>query len=112
MLNDDRRIMFEKRNHDMWIEKGAIYYIQADGSYIDIYTINGKKKTSHTLQYWMEKIDDEMFVRIHKSYIVNARYVKSVGKTIQLNDGKVLPIGRSYKENLKKRIMLLKQTRW
>lgn len=99
-------VIFEKRNQDMWIKKNAICYIKADGSYIDIHTVEGTKKASHTLNYWTEKLDSSKFIRIHKSYVVNIDYIKCARNEIVMDSGDVLPIGRTFKKNLKKKLLI------
>jgi DNA-binding LytR/AlgR family response regulator len=50
----------------------------------------------------LEKLPAAMFVRVHRSYIVPVKKVKSFyNKTIQIEDF-VIPIGDTYKEEVNK----------
>ena len=52
------------------------------------------------------KLDDlavkyPMFVRIHKSYLVNRRHIRSISAgVVVLSNGDVLPVSRKYADSL------------
>lgn len=80
------------------ILEGQIAYIEGSGNYSYIYKADGEK-----LLFTIKLKDLELslfasdIVRIHKSYFVNLRHVKSVDKnTIKLDNGTAFTIGRSY----------------
>ena len=63
------------------------------------------KKYSVHLKYlnWKKELNDSSVVRVHKSYMVNIEYMSLKNGRILMQDWKVeLPIGRSYKENVKR----------
>lgn len=76
-------------------------YITATENYIHIYFSNGEKCI---LRYTLSELEsrlDSNFTRVHKSYIVNLKYISTVlsGKLNIL--GTWIPIGRVFKGNLK-----------
>lgn len=79
-----------------------ILYVEGQKEYINIYT---KEKMYTRLQSMidiLEELPNNNFIRIHKSYIVALNKISSFyGNTIEINK-KSLPIGRSYKEHVKK----------
>ena len=64
-------------------------------------TIHSKKEVyydSSSLSGFLQKLPDNNFLQIHKSYIINFDYLKGIEKgEILLMDGMKLPIGRKYK---------------
>lgn len=83
-----------------------IFYFQSTLRKIAIFTADNAKEFYGKLDD-IEKQLPEYFVRIHKSYIVNTRFVmKYRYDSVSLSNGQSLPISRSYKEqaqaNLKK----------
>lgn len=59
-----------------------------------------------TVRYSMDRIEamlaDKGFIRIHKGYIVNYRYIKVIGNTdIQLTTDETLPLSREKKKQVK-----------
>jgi DNA-binding LytR/AlgR family response regulator len=83
-----------------------IEYIKSDADYTEI-VIGGKKKvSSEPLRHWQELLDQNSFVRIHKSYIVNTSKIQKVsGNRVYLENEEVLPIGRAYKDDFSKRFL-------
>ena len=68
------------------------------------------KESSSALQMLLndfeEKHKDKGFIRIHKSYIVQQQKIMLYAhQTVKLSDGTELPVGRIFKENIKKGMM-------
>ncbi len=83
-----------------------INYIQSDADYTELITVSKKYLSSETLQYWLDHLNPNQFVRIHKSYIVNVSKIEKVGgNRIFLSGGAVIPIGRTYKEGFIKKFI-------
>jgi hypothetical protein len=63
-----------------------IIYIQSDGDYVQIITKDGKYLKEQTMKFFETNLPQRMFVRIHRSYIVNVEYIariESYGKQNQ-----------------------------
>ncbi|MFT3827487.1 MAG: LytTR family DNA-binding domain-containing protein [Chitinophagaceae bacterium] len=79
-----------------------VYYLESLGNYVKIW---GEQKfilTPRTLSGFEEQLPADVFVRIHKSYILNKKYVHYLdGNMIRMKNGKELPLGKSYKQAVK-----------
>jgi len=53
------------------------------------------------------KLPTDKFVRIHRSYIISLDRINSIEDDIVVINGKLIPVGAVYKENLVKRLNLL-----
>ncbi|EPR68234.1 LytR/AlgR family response regulator transcription factor [Cyclobacterium qasimii] len=83
-----------------------IMYIRADGDYCDIILSDKKYISSEPMKKWLELLDGQQFIRIHKSFMVNiARIEKVSGNLITLINGEQLPIGRAFKEGFSERFL-------
>ena len=81
-----------------------IYYIEALKEYVRIFTVEGNFVVYHTMQHLEEKLPAESFFRIHRSYIVSLRHIKSIeGNSVMVNKTQ-LPISRYIKEQFMKNI--------
>lgn len=79
------------------LDVGNIYYIEAYGNYIKIYT-DHMILTPVTLSDFLEKLSDD-FVRTHKSFVVNFNKLKMIdGNQIILQNDSKLPISKSYRK--------------
>lgn len=74
-----------------------ILYIEGLSEYVQIYTTGKKIITKTSMTSMIEKLPEDEFIRIHKSFIVAKRRVEAFTSTSIEVPGKILPIGRSYK---------------
>lgn len=82
-----------------------IRYIEALADYVKIY-INGDKRiiTLQTMKNMAAKLPADRFSRVHRSFIVNLKHIKSLSSNkIELSD-KQIPIGKNYKEEFMNKI--------
>jgi two-component system LytT family response regulator len=58
-----------------------ILYCKADGRYTHVFLNNGDSViTARLLKSFENKLPATMFVRIHKSYVINMNYISSLSK--------------------------------
>ena len=84
-----------------------IYYIQADRNYSRIHAKNGENLLVMTLKEIDEKLPDEHFLRIHRSYIVNLAHVDEVASSHVVVKRKAIPITKSLRAGLLNRIQTI-----
>jgi two-component system LytT family response regulator len=83
-------------------------YIEAEGNYLTLHTANSKNLYRDTITNISEKLNPELFVRIHRSYIVKIENIKEMQShfnseyIIILKDNTKLKSGRSYKAEVEK----------
>jgi DNA-binding LytR/AlgR family response regulator len=81
-----------------------ILYLKSDNVYIDIVDVNGKTHVVRaTISEYAEKLNVD-FLRIHRGYIVNLKYLEKLDVLNATIGGHKVPIGNKYKENLMSRI--------
>jgi RNA polymerase sigma-70 factor (ECF subfamily) len=84
---------FESRVREMATTEG--YLTDTTAEYEDI-----KEKVGQLI----EKLPEKEFIRVHRSYIIQIKKVKSIqNKTIQIKEF-LIPIGDTYKEDILKKI--------
>ncbi|MBR9860944.1 response regulator transcription factor [bacterium] len=75
-----------------------IYYVEAFADYVKIFLEDKKIVTLQTMKNMEKKLPEEMFSRVHRSYIVNRDHVSSFsGSKVEVN-GVSIPIGKNYKD--------------
>ncbi|HVI43531.1 MAG TPA: LytTR family DNA-binding domain-containing protein [Chitinophaga sp.] len=86
-----------------------LLYIEANGNYSRVFFQSGNTARSimmsHSIAEYEELLPDTLFYRIHKSYLVNCRYIRKILKeenpVILLDNKYRLPVGRRrYKDLL------------
>lgn len=81
--------------------------MQAKGDYIHIKTENKNYIVHSTLKKIEEKLPDAMFLKIHRSYIINVKKIIDIEDNSVLIKKEVIPISRSKRPELMKRLDLL-----
>jgi len=84
-----------------------IFYIQADRNYSRIFSKNKDSLLVMTLKEIDEKLPDEHFIRVHRSYIVNLSHVDEVAGTHVVVNRKAIPISKSLRTNLLSRLQTI-----
>ena len=93
---------YEGRKGLYCIPLSHIRYLQSDRKHVLVYTDSGEEDLRFFSRLSIiERRLDGRFVRIHKSYIVNSRFVRSLEKrehVVRLSDGEELPVSDAYYE--------------
>lgn len=82
------------------IEPASILRVEAFSNYSKIYFANQSKTmlVSKVLSWVEDKLPPGMFVRIHRSHLINRQYVKGINglqsKAVELLNGEMLAISR------------------
>lgn len=78
----------------------SIVYVEAFGVYSKVYTDNQMHLVNERLNSLLDQLPSRLFVRVHKSFIININKITSYDRhAIWLNQIKV-PIGRSFRPGL------------
>lgn len=81
-----------------------ILYIESTGHYVKVMTVQGQQLIHESISVLAEKLPSELFLRIHRSFMVNLSNITAYStSTIELGNYEV-PIGRKYKDTVKKRL--------
>ncbi|WP_420577577.1 LytR/AlgR family response regulator transcription factor [Ekhidna sp.] len=98
------KIVIADRGWEHEVELDGVLYIEANGNYVNLKTSDKTHLYRSTMNALSDQLNPKDFLRIHRSIIVNKRYVR---KAIYLNnneyqltmkDGGELISGRSYKK--------------
>lgn len=92
-------IFIRIQDHFRKILFSNILYIEASGSYCTFYLQTGTKATvAYTLTDTMQYLSKDLFIRVHRSYIINKNHVTSyIGNVFYIGE-QMIPIGRQYKK--------------
>ncbi|MCU0334626.1 MAG: LytTR family DNA-binding domain-containing protein [Chitinophagaceae bacterium] len=85
------------------LEPATIVRLEGDGNYTHFYLTDHRKLVSaKTLKEYAELLSDHGFVRIHKSHLVNQRFVQQYLNegAVVLSDGLSLPVSRQRKQEV------------
>lgn len=98
-VNIDRRLIK--------IDIPSIYLVEAKGDYILIKTEDKNYTVHSTLKKIEEKLPDTIFLKVHRSYIINVDKIIDIEDNSVLIKKDVIPVSRSNRPELMKRLNLL-----
>ena len=84
-----------KTHHKIYFRD--IVYIESLKDYVRIHTTNDRLVVKGNLGSMMKKLPEDNFVRIHRSYAISLRHIKSYNQNEVDVKGQKLPIGISYR---------------
>lgn len=87
-----------------------IIHIKAEDDYVEIFTANKKFLKKETMNYLERSLPKEMFVRVHRSGIINTNYIEKLeryGKEsyiVIMKDGSTVNVSKSRVKELKEQL--------
>ena len=98
-INIDRRLIK--------INFNDIQLIEAKGDYIEVKTVKETYRVRNTLKKIKDKLPEKLFLQIHRSYIINFTKIIDIEDNSVLIEKNVVPISRSNRPELMRRLNLL-----
>ena len=100
-----KKIMIKSGEGEILLPVRDIIYISAEDKYTIVYTQNNYYITDESLKYYEGKLVPLGFFRIHRKYLINMYYHKSVsGNKLLLSHGIELPLSRRRNEAYKRKL--------
>jgi DNA-binding LytR/AlgR family response regulator len=98
-INIDRRLIKLKFNE--------ILFIEAKGDYIEVKTDKKDYRVHNTLKNIKDKLPESIYLQIHRSFIINFTKIIDIEDNSVLIEKSVIPISRSNRPELMRRLNLL-----
>ncbi|MDO1449733.1 LytTR family DNA-binding domain-containing protein [Rhodocytophaga aerolata] len=102
-------IKCENKYEKIWIED--ILFVQALQNYVIIVTGKGKYMTLLPLKTVEEQLSANLFVRVHKSYLVSISKIESIENSEIIIQNHQVPLSRNFKELVIERVVHAKLLR-
>ncbi len=100
------RLQIKEKGRYLTILLDDVLYLEAEGNYVKLVLADVSKLYRVSMNKLVEELNPEQYLRVHRSFIVNAQWVqgyKYVGNNeyqISLSNGQVIQSGRAYKEEI------------
>lgn len=104
-LRKCEEVIYLKSNTKTYrVNTDSILYIEGMGNYVTFYLPDNKIVVYISIQEAFNLLPEDIFCRIHKSYIVSLKHIDVIEKHRVLIKKKTIPIGQTYRENFSKAI--------
>lgn len=104
------RVVFKSRGRILFLPISDIRWIGAEGNYVRLSTATENHLLRETMAHMEERLDPREFVRVHRSFIVNLKYVKEVRReadgdsVVIMDSGHRVALGRSFRASLNQQL--------
>lgn len=97
--NDADELLVKEGRAMVRLPHASIMWMEADGNYTTIHVDNQKRRVVRTpISELQEQLPERSFIRIHKSFLVNYKFVNEVRAGSLMIGTTELPIGRTYQD--------------
>lgn len=101
------RILVQKQNKLITISVEDVIRIEAFGDYSKLITKDNIFLSNYGISTLEEKLNDAIFIRVHRSSIINLNKVKELNKytksyDVTMQNGDLVRVSRGYMDNIKK----------
>jgi len=106
----ERRLIIKTGGRVVFVDTNEISWVEAAGNYVEVNASSGRYLLREGIGSLSERLDQNQFVRIHRSIIVNVRKIKELQPcnrgeyVVVLRDGKQLSCSRGYRTKLQELI--------
>lgn len=95
-------IYIKTGHHQVKVKLHEILYLEALKNYTMLVTESKRHCVLSSLGEILADTKFNSFLRVHRSFAVQKQYIQKIGsQEIELNNGNTIPVGRSFKDNLK-----------
>ncbi|MEQ9102232.1 MAG: LytTR family DNA-binding domain-containing protein [Imperialibacter sp.] len=102
-----KTLLVKAENKTFRIDAGDIHFVESIRDHVVFHLADGASVVSYTSVTAIEKDLPELdFIRIHRSYLVAIRHTKAFSNSHIELPNTTLPIGRTYKEEVLRRLTL------
>jgi two-component system, LytTR family, response regulator len=107
----DSHIFVQKSEKLLNLPVDEIVYLEASGDYTILTTKNDQFVSSSGIGKLEEILNPEIFIRVHRSTIININSLKEIekhfngGMVVKMQNGKAFPVSRTYAKLIRKKVV-------
>jgi DNA-binding LytR/AlgR family response regulator len=105
-INKNRLFMKENNAYHNVLADDVLF-VEALGDYVVVNTRNKKYTLLTTMKQIEQKLPEQKFMRVHRSYIINIDHVETFDGGLMVIDKKLISVGKSYKKNITAKLNLV-----
>jgi two-component system LytT family response regulator len=103
----DRLVVRAQRSVEL-VDVADIHWAEASGNYVRLHLGNDTVRVRSTFESFLARLDPKIFLRIHRSIVINADHLRRVSSanggdaTVVLSDGTRLNLSRSHRADVER----------
>ncbi|CAM1369879.1 LytR/AlgR family response regulator transcription factor [Tenacibaculum xiamenense] len=114
LRNNERNELIKDEEHQIFIKSDGVIvklllkditHFESANDYIIVHKKNEKYLTLSSFKKIEEKIPENSFLRVHRSFLVNLKYIHKIEGNLLHIENKKIPISKNYKNEVLKTII-------
>jgi two-component system LytT family response regulator len=107
----DTHIFVQKSEKLLNLQVDEIMFLEASGDYTILTTKSDQFVSSSGIGKLEEILNPDMFIRVHRSTIININFLKEIekhfngGMIVKMHNGKSFPVSRTYAKLIRKKVV-------
>lgn len=94
LASRQRGVLIDGPEFSVKVALADILYVESENVHIIVHTVSGNYRTRMALSSFSKQLD-ETFFKVHRSYVVNLKYIKKITRAdIAMANGDLVPISR------------------
>lgn len=103
MHSEDRLIELKTKEGTVLLPAKKIIYMESCKHYLFVYCEDHSYEVRDKISNYETELSEYGFLKIHRSYLVNVRFIRSIKSTgVELDNDELLPISRDKLQEIKK----------
>lgn len=103
---DDPTVYLKSGPQTYPVKLSNILYLEKDGNYMTVHLTGKQILVRENMGRIFDLVPADLFVRVHKSYVVALHHIALIEATQLIIHGKKIPIGSTYRESLRAKLGL------
>ena len=103
----DSQIFVKENRRLTKISMKSIFLVEALADYVNIYTADKRYTALSTMKGMMDKLPDDDFMRVHKSFIVRLDAITQIEDNLVSVAGRQVPVSNSYRKEMMERLKVI-----
>jgi two-component system LytT family response regulator len=103
------QLAFKDGDRSIQVNTADVVWIEAEDYYVLVHTKHGRHMIRATLASLEERLDPNLFVRVHRAAIINVEEVRETrddgGLVVVLSNGSTVPVSRSRRRHVEPRFL-------
>nr|WP_321230558.1 response regulator transcription factor [uncultured Psychroserpens sp.] len=99
-LEKEEYIIIRSEGERIKLNQASIQYLKAFDNYCYIVTVDKEYLLPHTLKHTTEKLNSKIFVKSHRSYVVNIQKIKGIKSDKVVIENIEVPMSSTYKKQI------------
>lgn len=96
-ITENKFFMIETEGDRKYIKSEDLIYLKGMGNYVKLVTLNDEYTIYGNIKHWNEQLEEYGIIRVHKSFLVNLKYVKHWDKILYIEERDIgIPVGRKF----------------